>query len=563
MVRMMTRRAVLPFMLALAVLAVMAVLVYWQPTPVAAQSGGTLAAPTVELVAASACNPKKPRTYLVASYTAVEGASSYEYRVKWGRAGSLGKWRAVPSVRQPDTLWAVYADRFVTPGETYVVQVRAVDANGVKGPTGAGRYSYQVSDFPAPDQVQGAYAVDGDDVDYTRARLTWRGSAESGGWFWVQQRAIGGKWQSDGWRKSPRVGGDGSPYYLDLEGLDPAQGYEFRVAGHSAQCEASPWSEVATLWQIPDAPEFRTSVGKSGDGAMIGVWVADPYEGADYHTFRIDEDEPAGTLMPAAQRRFPVKLGQTYSVCVAAGNARGESEPTCRSVTARVTSPIDSLRLEPGEQMAGTLDVLWDLIPVVNPTWYHDDEGSTHAPPGYSVVLREVETGLEIRSRHVFQEGPSGGARFKGLKGNTEYEVAVRSAYYGETEYVKATGRTLMHPARNLAVGFVDDEPRRVNVEWEPPSDGSQVGYVVVLRKTFGNKRVGIRKLDAAAVGATFDGLRAGQWYHVNVKAIGEGAVRSAVRTCYFRHGTEGSQNRAGANMDSILGSGCVASPEE
>ena len=58
--RMTTRRTVLPFLLALAVLAIAAALAY-QTTPVAAQSGAALAAPTVALTAAAACNPENPR----------------------------------------------------------------------------------------------------------------------------------------------------------------------------------------------------------------------------------------------------------------------------------------------------------------------------------------------------------------------------------------------------------------------------------------------------------------------------------------------------------------------
>ncbi len=68
MMSMMRARRVLPFLMAVALLATMAVLVYQVP-PAAAQGDAPLPAPAVTLTAASACNPENPRTYLVASYT--------------------------------------------------------------------------------------------------------------------------------------------------------------------------------------------------------------------------------------------------------------------------------------------------------------------------------------------------------------------------------------------------------------------------------------------------------------------------------------------------------------
>ena len=553
------RRTVLPFLLALAVLALVATGLMYQLTPVAAQSGRSLTAPTVTLTAASNCNPENPRAYLVFTYSGVDGASSYEYRVKWGRDSNLGKWHAVPNDVRPGKAWAPSAspEHHAKPGENYLVQVRAVNAEGVKGPHGIGRFSYRVGNFPAPADVTADYGQNGDSVDYTKARLTWRGNSESGDWFAVQHRAIGERWQSSGWRQASRVDGDTSPYYHDVRNLDAEKGYEFRVAGHSPQCETSPWSDVATLWPVPDAPEFRTSVGRDdGDGHMMGVWVEGPFDGIDYHKFRLGDADAVQITLPAAQQhRFPVNIGTSYNVCVSAGNARGESEFTCSPVVAQISSPIESLQVVPDAQVTGGLDVYWDLIPVVNPTWSDDDEGSTHAPPDYLVAIREAGTGdaqwpTGATFRRVFQAGQSGGAGFNGLKGNTEYEVAVRTDYYGDTEYVKATGRTLMNPVRDLTVGLSADEPSQAIINWKAPVDASQVDYVVTLRKTFGNRRVGREQPGATAVSTTFNGLKAGQWYHVDVKAVGKSDVRSAPRRCYFQQGTPGSQNTVGADED-------------
>ena len=540
------------------------------------------------------------RAYLVVSYTAVDGAGSYEYRVKWGRSGNLDKWRAVPSHAKPGQPWSPKLDRYAQPGETYVVQVRAVGSDGGKGDAGAGRYSYKVGDFPAPADVTVAYKQDGDNVDYTKARLTWRGDSESGDWFAVQHRAIGDRWKSSGWNQFSQLDGDASPYFHDVSGLDARKGYQFRVSGHSPQCEASPWSEVATLRPVPDAPEFLTSVGRAdvgradGNSHMMGVWVEGPYDGIEYHKFRLGAGSAVQVTLPAAQQhRFPVEIGQSYSVCVSAGNARGESEFACKSITAQVRSPIETLRLVPNKWVPGTLDAYWDVVPVVNPTWKRQDPGSTHTPPLYLAALRLVgdqwptET-FEVKSpnadstewvittvvqrlfRQAYRDGRSGHASFDGLKENTDYEVMVCSHYYGEADRAAdrydcrtAIARTMMNPVRDLRVGFAADEPGRAIVKWQAPEGASQANYVVTLKKRDGGRRVGRERLGAAAVSAAFDGLKAGRWYHVDVISVGDDDARSPVRRCYFKQGTEGSQNKVGAtkNADYLRNSCAIASP--
>ena len=574
------RRTVLPFLLALAVLALVATGLMYQLTPVAAQSGGSLTAPTVTATAATACNTENPRTFLVLSYTRVDGASSYQFRVKWGRDGNLGKWNDVPNHWNPGQTLTPNNGRFLNPGETYVVQIRAVGSDETKGPHGEARYTHGGGSHAVPTAVAVAYKQNGDNWDYTKARLTWQGSSESGGWFVVQQRAIGNnKWESSGWKLFSKLDGDASPYFHDVSDLDTQKGYRFRVLSHTPSCQPSAWSEVATLLTIPDPPEFLTSVGKAdGNGHMMGVWVEGPYDGTDYHKFRLGDGDAVQVTLPTAQQhRFPVTKGQSYNVCVSAGNARGESDFACRSVAAQVSSPIVSLQVVPDPQITGGLDVYWNLIPVVNPTWYDNDEGSTHAPPTYLTALRQVgqewptET-IEVKSlaadgqtvvtttveqrvfRDVYRPGRSVGMGFNDLKGNTEYEVMVCSGYYGEADPVAeqydcktATGRTLMNPVRDLTVGF-SAEPGQAIINWKAPEDASQADYVVTLRKTFGNRRVGREQPGAAAVSTTFDGLKAGHWYHVDVKAVGNNDVRSASRRCYFQQGTAGSQNTVGAD---------------
>lgn len=244
MMSMMTRRTILPLVLALA----------------------ALAPPTVNLTAATSCRPDNPKTYLVVTYGSVADAASYQYRVKWGRAGNFGKWRAVPNGRNPGAPWSPNTGRYLTPGEVYAVQVRALNSDGGEGDVGADRFSYEPGDASAPANVQVAYAPNGDSIDYTRARLTWQGNEGSGGWFSVQQRAVDGKWKSSGWKQFSQLDGDESPYFRDVSGLDPAKGYLFRVTGHTASCQTSAWSDAASLW--PTLSSTAASVVHEADG----VW---------------------------------------------------------------------------------------------------------------------------------------------------------------------------------------------------------------------------------------------------------------------------------------------------
>ena len=214
--------------------------------------------------------------------------------------------------------------------------------------------------------------------------------------------------------------------------------------------------------------------------------------------------------------------------------------------------------------MSRTLDVYWQLKPVINPTWYDDDEGSTHSPPDYLIAVREVGVGLDEWSnadtefQTVYQPGREGGKAPDGLKGNTEYEVAVKNGYYGESGYRIGSARTQMSPARDVVVGFESGDGVRAVVSWQASQDGSQKGYKVVLRQVHGNKRVGDDRVGADAVSASFSELEDGRWYVVRVRAVGDGNHRSAARSCYFQHGVAESPNTVGAGID-IAGSGCTA----
>ena len=512
MMSMMIRRTLLPLFAA----ALLATVAGITATVGPAHGSGPLPAPSVEVVGMCADRVPEPRSILLARNTGVAGAERYEKRVKWGRDATYGSWAARPKPSH-NGLWPVAGNRPANPGETYVVQVRAVDGDGKAGAIGEGRYSYPVGNRPEPTQVEVGYTADG-------VRVTWHGDEDGSGWFSVQHRAGGGKWQSGPWVQSAQLDGDDSPYFAELDGLDGDRVYQFRVTEFTPGCEASRWSGIVTLLPVPEKPTFRTSTGRAGDGHAMAVWITGKDDLAEYHTFTVDDADPvkvkAGAEAPA-RYRMPVELRETYRVCVTAGNERGESGARCASVTAEITSPLQKMKVRPDRRAGGSLEALITLIPVVNPTFFSDRPYTTHFPPSYDVAIREAGTGsaawpgpeTEVEEQIASGMTPSvpfdrlTGDKKDRLKGDTKYEVAVRSNYYGETTWKKAIGRSSVYAPQGVVVGFeVDDEGNttdRITVGWEAPQDDGQTGYVANLRKGNGRKVNGAR-LDGDAVTTTF-----------------------------------------------------------
>lgn len=546
MMSMMMRRTLLPLFAA----ALLATVAGITATAGPVQGSGSLPAPDVDVMVYCAEKTPNPRNFLLARYGSVEGAEQYQRRVKWGQDGKFGDWRNVP--KNPGKWRAVSVNRYPKPGETYVVQFRAIAEDQNAGRTGTGRYTYPVGSFTAPTGVEVTDAADDGAV-----RVTWHGGDDDGsGWFSVQHRTVGGKWKVAPWEQSPKTDDENSRYYRDFENLDDDRAYQFRVTEFTPSCEASPWSEVETLYRVPEMPAFKTSTGKAGDGHMMAIWITSNSAGADYHAITVGDSDPVKVTAKPASYRTPVELGTAYTVCVTAGNQRGESKAKCRRLTAEISSPIDSIRVRPDARIGGALKIRWMLIPTVNPTWHEDAPGSTHWPPRYFYAVREAGTGTdewpneETPLKELFIAGQKGGTIPTGLKGNTRYEVAVRSDYYGEEEWTRAYGRASMYAPQNVVVGFpTDDEGNttdRITVGWEAPQDDGQTGYVANLRKGNGRKVNGAR-LDGDAVTTTFDGLKDGHWYYVSVRALGESGASSASELCFFQHGREGSQNTVSA----------------
>lgn len=448
------KMAALPVLLAvLALLVWQAGLVFAEDTG-AEESPGALSAPTVTLTAASACNPEDPRTYLVASHTAVAGADSYQYRVKWERNGSFDEWQSARG-EAGGRPWAVSTKRFIAPGETYAVQVRAVDDEDNEGEVGKAQYTDPLGDFPAPDQVAVAYTDEG----RTKARLTWQGDARSAGWFAVQHRAVGQKWRSGPWGKASRVGGEDSPYYHDVSGLNPGRGYQFRVTGYTGQCQAGSWSDTVSLWPVlagsgsgtvheadgrwrgqEDGPLSARVSAKGNVTVSWTDWVGsveveqgEQPEYLEVSDWRITLTKPGGKVLAkntgsGAQRVHTFKrlpIGQDYDVVVAGFDADGQRLGSGQSLTIRsrhvsAPEPVTGLSVEAG---ADNLSVAAN--------WTAPAVGST--PKRYVVYLTNMDSGrtrwqgVEAKHRGGGWKPPKTGVTFDGLWPGDTYRVSVQT----------------------------------------------------------------------------------------------------------------------------------------
>lgn len=465
--RITTKGTILPLLLALAVLALAAASTY-QPTPVGAQSGGALKAPKVTATAAAACNPGNPRAYLVVSYTRVDGASSYQYRVKWGRSGKLGDWRAIPGDVQPGQPWAPSQRKihYLKPGETYVVQVRGVDSNGTTGPHGVGRYTHVGENSAAtPTDLTVAYKQDGGNVDYTKARLTWQGNEGSGGWFSVQQRAVDGKWKSSRWKQFSQLDGDEPPYFHDVSGLDPAKGYLFRVTGHTASCQPSAWSDAASLWptlsstaavtvleadgvwrrQAGDSPlSFKVTwkgdvkvrwsdwvgvvVRESGEGqpdkVQVVRWIVTA-AGSDGKVRTKDTQ----TASPRAVGFNNFAMGDSYDMLVKGLDADGDQLGVAQMVTIRPVhisppAPVSDLALKVGDDNL-SVKANWTAAPA--------EPGVSGMPKRYVLYLTNLDTGrARMKWLNLVNRGSKGqvlktDTTFAGLWPGDNYRVSVQT----------------------------------------------------------------------------------------------------------------------------------------
>ncbi len=360
MMSVMTRRTVLPLLVALPLL--LAAAVWWQQAGLTWADGpeeGAEAhehadhdAPAVTLAAQSVCNSRTNRTVILARFEASGGAAGYQQQVAWGHDPNLSSgdrpWGPVVSnTRTGNRPWPLRLNQEPEVGKSYSLRVRAVDEDGNHGPWGEATYEYSEGTAAAPVGV----AVSDVDGDYSRAVLSWRDGSDGAGngfWFKIQRRASGSGddgWQESRWTKVEQRGsGEEKSYRHTVTGLDPAQAHDFRVAGQKRDCGATKWSDVVWLSPPapPPAPDYTVTV-DYGEGAVAlvvtpsnapagitGYTLRHRVKGsdADYVEVSADPDDAADGIEVSG-----VSHGETYRVGLRASNQVGDGEYAYRDVT--------------------------------------------------------------------------------------------------------------------------------------------------------------------------------------------------------------------------------------
>ena len=359
MMSMMTRRTVLPFLLALALL-LAAGAWWWQAGPTWAdgpQEGdqahqhAAYDAPTVTIKPHHACNISANVVYVLASFRNV-GATGYQQQIAWGHDANLSgddiPWGVMHRSPKPaGSLRALTTDRSRQPevGKGYSLRVRGVDADGNHGPWGEGTYVYSEGTAAPPASVT-VSAVDG---DYSRARLRWKDGSDgaiNGFGFKIQRQSSGSAgWVESRWKvvRERVVDGDRA-YDHVVTGLDPTVSHRFRVAAQAKDCTPTGWSQAVTLSPPapPAAPEFTVTVsyGTSSPSLLVTP-VNAPESVTSYslvHRVKDSGNEFTDTTVSKSDAVSGIRVsglfhGTTYRVGLRATNAVGDGEYSYRDVT--------------------------------------------------------------------------------------------------------------------------------------------------------------------------------------------------------------------------------------
>ncbi len=362
MMSMMTRRTVLPLLLAVA-LTLAAGAWWWHAGPTwadgpeegeEAHQHAAYEAPTVTIKPHHACNISANVVYVLVSYQNV-GAARYQQQIAWGHDATLSgddiPWGGVHRSPKPaGSLRALTTDRSKQPevGKGYSLRVRGVDADGNHGPWGEGTYVYSEGTAapPAPVTVS---AVDG---DYSRARLRWKDASDgaiNGFGFKIQKRPSG----SDDWVESrwtvvrERVVDGDRAYDHVVTGLDAAVSHRFRVAAQAKDCTPTGWSQEVTLSPPapPAAPDYTATLNYGTSSPSLVVTPVNAPESVTSYTVahRVKDSSDAFTETTVSKSDAVSGItvsglshGITYRVGLRATNAVGDGEYSYRDVTVSV-----------------------------------------------------------------------------------------------------------------------------------------------------------------------------------------------------------------------------------
>ncbi len=544
MMSMMTKRTILPLLVALPLLMAAAAVWWQQGGPVwaddpeegqEAHEHADYDAPAVTLAAQSVCNSRTNRTVVLARYQSTGGAAGYQQQVAWGHDPNLSSYDrpwgpVVANTKTGNRPWPVRLNQEPEVGRAYSLRVRVLDEDGNHGPWGEATYEYSEGTAAAPAGV----AVTDADGDFSRAVLTWKdGSAGAGNGFWfkVQRRVSGGGddgWQESRWTKVEQRGsGDDKAYRHTVAGLDPAQAHDFRVAGQKRDCGATKWSDVVSLTPPapPPAPDYTVAV-DYGDGVV--VLVATPSNapagitgytlrhrvkgsGVDYVEVSADPDDAAGGIEVSA-----VSYGETYRVDLRASNQVGDGEYAYRDVT------VASLPDPPGftvETNYGT-DAVFLVVKVTDAV-----SGAT----GYVVRVNGADTA-------VTPAQVGGGGYGVSARLGTKYTVAVAT--------VSQVGQGAFSSAQTLTTLSLPSEPD-VTAEAQYSGGSASIlvsvaaadaaealqGYVLSYLKVGDEESegVGVFLIPAVAqAGYSFD-AELGATYTIKVRALNPAGAAPAV----------------------------------
>ena len=368
MMSMMTRRTVLPFLLGVAVLAMVAALTYWQPAPAAAQEDEpeTPAAPknlrvTARLAGAPYYVPEVeyrltaggwerytvpgktrlvcPRTVVFAQWDRVPGEGTVSYVRHYRRTDSdLGEnvWTEWGGGVMGGGNRPVGAIPNIVRGETYEVRVAAV-VGGVQGEYAYAKGHTHVDEIKAPTNLSAQPLAESPG----RVELSWENPGDNTTAL-VGVRKSGESLWNEGTR---RINDPDAPLVL-VSGLDADTRYEFRVIHVNQKCAFSEPSGVAEAHvagvTAPGLPDYTATVNYGTSSPSLVVTPQNVPAGVTSYTlvYRVKDSGDEFTEVTATRSNAlsgisvgGLSHGATYRVGLRATNANGDGEYAYRDVT--------------------------------------------------------------------------------------------------------------------------------------------------------------------------------------------------------------------------------------
>ena len=405
MMSMMTRRTALPFLLAVAVLALAAALAYWQPSPASAQEDETdkPAAPenlmvTTRLSAPPYYVPETefrlttrgwerytvpgktrlvcPRTVVFAQWDRVPGEGTVTYVRHYRRTDSdVGEnvWTEWSTGVLGSATRPAGAILNIVRGETYEVRVAAV-VGGVQGEYAYGKTDTHVDEIKAPANLSAKPLADSPG----RVELSWENLGDNTTAL-VGVRKSGESLWNEGTR---RISDPDAPLVL-VSGLDADTRYEFRVIHVNQKCAFSEPSGVAEAHvagvTAPGLPDYTATVNYGTSSPSLVVTPQNVPAGVTSFTlvYRIKDSGDEFTEVTATRSNAlsgisvsGLSHGATYRVGLRATNANGDGEYAYRDVTVSALADPPAFTVRPDYENSGVSLTVKVTTPVTGAVSY-------------------------------------------------------------------------------------------------------------------------------------------------------------------------------------------------